>query len=215
MCNRHSFIVTRAGKVHHGFGITDSHTTIRELAGLDHTDSGTYAFEWQPPAGWPDADFNNGLTQDTAPIPHWGLKAKHLKAVETHLRRRYPTPDAWNAPEVMELPKNLKMTGYLDLRGTGITSLPDNLTVGGYLDLRGTGITSLPDNLTVGGWLDLRGTGITSLPDNLTVGGWLDLSDTGITSLPDNLTVGGSLYLDIGCFDTAVGARIALISKKV
>ena len=31
--------------------------------------------------------------------------------------------------------------GYLDLRGTGITSLPDNLTVGGYLHLRGTGIT--------------------------------------------------------------------------
>lgn len=25
--------------------------------------------------------------------------------------------------------------GYLDLRGTGITSLPENLTVGGYLDL--------------------------------------------------------------------------------
>lgn len=33
---------------------------------------------------------------------------------------------------------------------------------GGWLDLRGTGITSLPDNLTVGGWLDLSGTGITS-----------------------------------------------------
>lgn len=32
---------------------------------------------------------------------------------------------------------------------------------GGYLDLRGTGITSLPDNLTVGGCLDLSGTGIT------------------------------------------------------
>ena len=32
---------------------------------------------------------------------------------------------------------------------------------GGYLDLRGTGITSLPDGLTVGGWLDLSGTGIT------------------------------------------------------
>ena len=85
--------------------------------------------------------------------------------------------------------------GWLDLRGTQITSLPDNLTVGGGLDLRGTQITSLPDNLTVGGWLDLRGTQITSLPDNLTVGGWLDLSGTQITSLPDNLTVGGGLDL--------------------
>jgi len=31
--------------------------------------------------------------------------------------------------------------GFLDLRGTGITTLPDGLTVGGYLDLEGTGIT--------------------------------------------------------------------------
>ena len=85
--------------------------------------------------------------------------------------------------------------GYLDLRGTGITTLPDNLTVGGYLDLRGTGISTLPDNLTVGGGLYLRGTGITTLPDNLTVGGYLDLRDTAITALPDNLTVGG--YLDL------------------
>ena len=71
--------------------------------------------------------------------------------------------------------------GWLDLRGTGITSLPDNLTVGCSLDLSGTGITALPDNLTVGGSLDLRGTGITALPDNLTVGGSLDLRGTGIT----------------------------------
>jgi len=46
-------------------------------------------------------------------------------------------------------------------------SLPDNLSVGGYLDLRGTQITSLPDNLSVGGYLYLQGTQITSLPDNL------------------------------------------------
>ena len=90
----------------------------------------------------------------------------------------------------------LNYNGYLDLRGTSITSLPDNLTVGGSLDLRGTSITSLPDNLTVGGSLDLRGTSITSLPDNLTVGGSLYLEGTSITSLPDNLTVGGSLYLE-------------------
>lgn len=49
---------------------------------------------------------------------------------------------------------------------------PDGLTVGGWLDLRGTGITSLPDGLTVGGWLDLRDTGITSLPAGLLEKGW-------------------------------------------
>ena len=56
----------------------------------------------------------------------------------------------------------------------------DNLTVGGYLDLRGTNISSLPDNLTVGDSLDLSDTNISSLPDNLTVGGYLDLSGTKI-----------------------------------
>ena len=33
---------------------------------------------------------------------------------------------------------------------------------GGWLDLRGTQITSLPEGLTVGGWLDLSGTQITN-----------------------------------------------------
>ena len=82
---------------------------------------------------------------------------------------------------------NLTVGGYLDLRGTQITSLPDNLTVGGNLDLRGTQITSLPDNLTVRGNLYLRDTQITSLPDNLTIGGNLYLRGTQITSLPDNI----------------------------
>ena len=74
------------------------------------------------------------------------------------------------------------MGGYLDLRGTGITSLPEGLTVGESLYLRGTGITSLPEGLTVGGCLDLEGcTGITSLPEGLTVDGSLYLCGTGIT----------------------------------
>jgi hypothetical protein len=77
-----------------------------------------------------------------------------------------------------------------------IIDLPDNLSVGGYLDLRGTKITSLPDNLSVGGYLDLEGTKITSLPDNLNVGGSLYLGGTKITSLPDNLKVKGEIYKD-------------------
>lgn len=94
---------------------------------------------------------------------------------------------------IEQLEEMMDEDGWLDLRGTKITSLPDNLTVGGSLDLSRTNITSLPDNLTVGGSLDLSGTTITSLPDNITVGGWLDLFGTKITSLPDNLTVGGCL----------------------
>ena len=53
-----------------------------------------------------------------------------------------------------------KETGYT------LEIVDNHLHYGGYLDLRGTGITSLPDNLTVGGGLYLRGcTGIKSLPD--------------------------------------------------
>ena len=54
-----------------------------------------------------------------------------------------------------------KYNGWLDLRGTQITSLPEGLIVGGTLYLRGTQITSLPEGLTVGGWLCLEGTQIT------------------------------------------------------
>ena len=107
-------------------------------------------------------------------------------------------------------------SGFLDLRGTSITSLPDGLTVGGSLDLRGTGITSLPDGLTVGGSLDLEGcTSITSLPDGLTVGGFLDLRGTGITCLPDGLTVGGYLALrGTGITDTSM-VRTQLSAEAV
>ena len=82
--------------------------------------------------------------------------------------------------------------------------------MGGYLDLRGTGITSLPEGLTVGESLYLRGTGITSLPEGLTVGESLYLRGTGITSLPEGLTVGESLYLEgcTGITDTSKVKRI-------
>lgn len=88
---------------------------------------------------------------------------------------------------------NLRYNGFLDLRGTGITSLPDNLTVGGDLYLQGVNITSIPESLIVGDSLIIRDTKITSLPDNLIVGGCLVLCNNKITSLPDNLTVGGNI----------------------
>ena len=101
----------------------------------------------------------------------------------------------WGINDYQIIEDNLTVGGYLDLRGTSITTLPDNLTVGEGLYLSRTSITTLPDNLTVGGSLYLSGTSITTLPDNLTVGGYLDLRGTSITTLPDNLTVGG--YLDL------------------
>jgi hypothetical protein len=106
----------------------------------------------------------------------------------------------------------IKVGGYLDLRGTGITALPENLTVGGYLDLQGTGITALPENLTVGGYLDLQGTGITALPENLTVGGYLYLQGTGITEKKYSMDV--SLSLSVKKITNADGIWGRVLSKK-
>ncbi|WP_407197959.1 hypothetical protein [Enterobacter asburiae] len=59
---------------------------------------------------------------------------------------------------------NITVTHNLDLEDvSGVDALPDNLTVGGWLDLRGTSITTLPDNLTVGGSLYLRPEKITNV----------------------------------------------------
>jgi len=177
MCNRHSFIVTKAGKIHHGLGVTDSHTTIREISGLGANDSSSYAFEWQPPKGWPAADVLDGLTKDAEPVPVWDLKKKHTLAIVNHIKSLYPDMNTWEqADAIIPLPDGLTVGGALDLRGcTGLTALPDGLTVVGFLNLSGcTGLTALPDGLTVGGSLDLRGcTGLTALPEGLTVGGGL------------------------------------------
>ena len=94
MCNRHSFILTRAGKVLDGIGITDSHTEIRELHGLKNTDDTVNAYEWQPPKGWPDSDWEDGLTKDTEVFE---LKSSHLKAMGNHVKKLYPSMAEWEA----------------------------------------------------------------------------------------------------------------------
>jgi len=91
---------------------------------------------------------------------------------------------------------NINVGGYLDLRGTNITSLPNNLSIKRSLDLERTNITSLPNDLSVGMNLFLYGTKITSFPDNLSVEWSLYLYGTNITSLPNNLNVGRDIWLD-------------------
>ena len=94
MCNRHSFILTRAGKVLDGAGLTDSHTEIREFHSLHANDDTLNAYEWQPPAAWPESDWFKGLTKDTEVfVP----KASHLDAMERHLKAVYPTMSEWDA----------------------------------------------------------------------------------------------------------------------
>jgi hypothetical protein len=154
MCHRHSFIVTRAGKVHDGFGLTDSHTNIRAMAGLGTEDSATYAFEWQPPTGWPDANFNDGLTQDTAPLPHWELKAKHLSAIEQHLRLRYPDMAAWEGPDVICIPENLTVfCGDLVVPAGATLTLPALTEVSGYVRADQGATLTLPALTEVSGYV--------------------------------------------------------------
>jgi len=131
MCNRHSFILTRAGKVLDGIGITDSHTEIRELHGLKHTDDTVNAYEWQPPKGWPETDWLAGLTKDTEVFTP---KASHLKAMERHVKKIYPTMAAWEAGDVMRLPKPdidmaQKMIASSEFVTVPETTLPSGLIV--------------------------------------------------------------------------------------
>ena len=106
MCERHSFILTRAGKVLHGLGITDSHTEIRELHGLHHTNDKVNAYEWQPPKGWPETDWTAGLKKDNEVfVP----KSSHLQAMERHVKKLYPDLATWEAgdqPQPLSKPEN-------------------------------------------------------------------------------------------------------------
>ena len=122
MCNRHSFIVTRAGKVFDGLGLTDSHTTIRELCCLHANDDTVNAYEWQPPKGWPDADWEGGLTKDTEVFEP---KVSHLRAMERHIKKIYPNMDAWNTPDRFRAitSKDLVSRGWVEVE-SGSTISP-------------------------------------------------------------------------------------------
>ncbi len=69
-----------------------------------------------------------------------------------------------NKTELKKVPTKTEMTAirFLKLLKSG-KYLPDNLSVGGYLDLRGTSVTTLPDNLSVGGSLYLEGSSVTTI----------------------------------------------------
>ena len=135
MCKRHSFIVTRAGKVIDGYGLTDSHTTIREIAGLTAENDSVNAYEWQAPAGWPNADFLDGLTKDTEVFEP---KASHIRAMDTHVRTIYPTTKEWDLPDVVrELPKTcLQIKGDLVIPPGATFTAPVLVEVSGSVDVR-------------------------------------------------------------------------------
>ena len=85
------------------------------------------------------------------------------------------------------------------------TFLPEGLTVGGWLDLRGTAITSLPEGLTVGGSLDLRGTNI--------IGAQYNCGEHG-RAVYAYLRPGGERVVCLGCFIGGKEEAVAAIRAK-
>jgi len=95
VCNRHSFCLTRAGKILGGCGLTDSHTEIMLMHGLTvEQQDRCNLYEWQPPENWPEANWADGLTVDKA---QFEPKQKATEAMERHVRGLYPDMAAWNA----------------------------------------------------------------------------------------------------------------------
>ena len=73
--------------------------------------------------------------------------------------------------ELIEEEGKLVCDGSLDLEGRkDITELPDNLKVLGYLDLCGSGVTKLPKGLEVEYWMSISLTEIEELPEDTKIG---------------------------------------------
>lgn len=130
MCKRHSFCLTTAGKVLDGCGLTESHTAImdmHQLAAPEHDTCNLY--EWQPPVGWPDANYATGLTVDKATFE---TRQRHEDAIARHLTRLYPTADSWTTPDAIrwsELPlpnsERVQMAYELALRARPLGTVDD------------------------------------------------------------------------------------------
>jgi len=130
MCERHSFILTRSGKVYDGYGITDSHTTIREWAGMSVNDDTVNAYEWHPPTGWPDADWHLGLTKD---IEVFVTKASHELTIERHLRGLYPSMAEWDNGDSPRGKIPTTVVGWLNMSGCDLSGVTLPTTVGGSI----------------------------------------------------------------------------------
>lgn len=84
-----------------------------------------------------------------------------------------------NTKRLKQLPENLEVHGFINLRDSNIESIPSSLISHGNLILDNTSkLHTLPDCLTVGGGLSLKGSRIKTLPMNLFIGGVVDISNT-------------------------------------
>ena len=118
--------------------------------------------------------------------------------------------------EITDLPDNLKVIGYTDLRYSGVTKLPKGLEVKKWLDISGTKIEELPEDTKFGGDLFISNmekpfsfpevikvnrefccinTTIKRMPEELYVRESCDLSGSTFEKLPKIMEVGESLLL--------------------
>jgi hypothetical protein len=151
------------------------------------------------------------------------------------------------------LPQEILVTGDMYMRYIPVTELPTDMRVEGYLDMAGAGLTRLPQCLRCGSLdisytqvkafdtvhfitdetsrassrmfmarssklesiagtprfyqLDIGGTNVTALPDGLYVERDLKIEGTPIGVLPEGMTIGGSLYAD-RCPITCLPSRL-------
>ena len=139
MCSKYAFLLTRAGKILDGGGLTDSHSTIATLHGVDEDLVNRY--EWQPPQNWPDADVLDGLaTHEEFFTPDTSV----LRRIAAHLTRKFPTigafqahtrvDDRWHEETVVlnRVKQTILVRGRYDLRnGTYSICGTAEATVGG------------------------------------------------------------------------------------
>ena len=119
--------------------------------------------------------------------------------------------------DITELPDNLKVLGWLNLRCSGVTKLPKCLEVEGLLDISETDIEELPDGtkfgkslhankmkksfsfpkvVKVNGHFDCEETAIRCMPEEVYAKWCFDLSGSTFDKLPKVMEIGYSLYLD-------------------
>lgn len=95
----------------------------------------------------------------------------------------------------IELGKNIKIYGSLNLSDAKIKYLPENLFVDSLLNISYTDVEELPESLKVNGSLILKETNIKKLPKSMTtIRGDLDVRHTPVQELNPGMVIRGDLW---------------------
>ncbi len=90
MCNKHSFVMTKEGKIFNGGGFVESHSVICNMWGLQQDQVNCY--EWRPPEPRPSEEWTKGLVKD---LLNFEEKGSHVSALERYIEETFPTDEAW------------------------------------------------------------------------------------------------------------------------